>query len=187
MVTERRLMTAEELLLLPDDGMRHELIDGELRTMTPAGGVHGKNAGAIHFHLGRFVYENPIACVLSAETGFIIRRNPDRVRAPDVAVVKTERIPEEDLPAGYIPGVPDLAVEVVSPNDRASEVLDKVDDWLRAGTRIVWVVYPSPVRLFVHRADGSVEQLGLDDVVDGGDVLPGLSMRVGDLLYPHRR
>ena len=128
MVTERGLMTAEDVLQLPDDGMRHEVIDGELRAMTPAGGEHGRNSGAIHFHLGRFVYENPIACVLSAETGFIIRRNPDRVRAPDVAVVKTDRIAAEDLPTGYIVGVPDLAVEVVSPNNRASEELHKVDE-----------------------------------------------------------
>lgn len=180
-------MTEEELLRLPDDGMRHELIDGELRTMTPAGGEHGGTAGAIHFHLGRFVYDHPIACVLAAETGFVIRRDPDRVRAPDVAVLSTERIPAEGLPAGYIPGAPDLAVEVVSPNDRAAEVLDKVDDWLRAGARIVWVVYPSPVRLFVYRADGSIVQLDPDGEVDGADLLPGFRMRVRDLLHPYRR
>ena len=187
MVTGRRLMTAEELLHLPDDGMRHELIDGELRTMAPPGGEHGGAAGAIHSHLGCFVYDHPIARVLAAETGFILRRNPDRVRAPDVAVLSIQRIPAEGLPAGYIPGAPDLAVAVVSPNDRATEVRDKAHDWLRAGARIVWVVYSSPVRLFVYRADGSVEQLGPDDVVDGADVLPGFRMRVADLLYPFRR
>ena len=187
MVAERRLMTAEELLYLPDDDLRHELIDGELHTMAPAGGEHGGTAGAIHFHLGRFVYDQPIARVLAAETGFILRRGPDRVRAPDVAVLRAERLPPEGLPAGYIPGAPDLAVEVVSPGDRAARVRDKAADWLRAGARIVWVVYPSPIRLFVHRADGSIEQLGPDDVVDGADVLPGFRMRVRDLLYPHRR
>ena len=186
MVTGRRLMTAEELLRLPDDGMRHELIDGELRTMAPPGGAHGDSAGSIHGHLSRFVYDQPIARIL-AETGFALRRNPDRVRAPDVAVLVRERIPEDGLPTSYIPGAPDLAVEVVSPNDTATEVRDKAHDWLRAGARIVWVVYSSPIRLFVYRADGSVEQLGPDDEVDGGDVLPGFRMRVGDLLYPFRR
>ena len=187
MVTERRLMTAEELLLLPDDGMRHELIDGVLRTMPPAGGEHGGAAGAIHGHFSRFVYDHPVARVLAAETGFLLRRNPDRVRAPDVAVLTIQRLRVEGLPAGYIPGAPDLAVEVVSPGDRPAEVREQIADWLRAGARIVWVVYPSQVRRFVYRADGSIEELGPDDVVDGGDVLPNFGMRVGDLLPPYRR
>ena len=186
MVVRRRLMTAEELLRLPDDGMRHELIDGELRTMAPPGGAHGDSAGSIHGHLSRFVYDQPIARIL-AEAGFILRRNPDRVRAPDVAVLSIDRIPAEGIPNGYIAGAPDLAIEVVSPNDRATEIRDKVADWLLAGARVVWVVYTSPVRLFVHRADGTVEQLGPDDEVDGGDVLPDFRMRVADLLYPFRR
>src|SRR5438876_11706604 len=93
MVVERRLVTAEELLALRDDGKRRELIDGELRAMAPAGGPHGRVAGSIHGYLSRFVYENPIAEVLSAETGFLLRRSPDRVRAPDVAVIRVERVP----------------------------------------------------------------------------------------------
>jgi Uma2 family endonuclease len=184
---DRKLMTAEELLLLPDDGMRHELIDGELRTMAPAGAEHGHSAGPIHGHISRFLFDHPIAYVWAAETGFLLRRRPDRVRAPDVSVLRLERIPPEGVPRGYFPGAPDLAVEVVSPGDTASEVLDKVDDWLRAGARAVWVVYPSPVRLFVHRADGSVQQLGPDDEVDGDEILPGFRMRVRDLLHPFRR
>lgn len=187
MVAERRLMTAEDLLSLPGDGMRHELIDGELRTMPPAGGAHGGAAGSIHGHLSRFVYDHPVARVLAAETGFVLRRNPDRVRAPDVAVLTIQRLPVEGLPVGYIPGAPDMAVEVVSPGDRPAEVRDKASDWLRAGARIVWVVYPSPVRLLIYRADGSIEELGPDGEVDGEDVLPGFRMRVRDLLYPHRR
>ena len=187
MAVDRKLMTAEELLLLPHDGMRHELIDGELRAMAPTGAEHGQTSGPIHTHIGAFLLDHPIAVVWSAETGFLLRRAPDRVRAPDVSVLRIERIPPEGLPRGYFPGAPDLAVEVVSPGDAASEVLDKVDDWLRAGARAVWVVYPSPVRLFVHRADGSVQQLGPDDEVDGEDVLPGFRMRVADLLHPFRR
>jgi Uma2 family endonuclease len=180
-------MTAEELLRLPDNGRRHELIDGELRTMPPAGSAHGDTAGSIHGHLSRFVSDHPMARVLAAETGFLLRRDPDRVRAPDVAFLSTQRIPREGLPAGYIPGAPDLAMEVVSPSDTGAEVLEMVDDWLRTGARMVWVVYPSPARLFVYWADGSVEQLGPDDEVQGGNMLRGSRMRVRDLLYPYRR
>jgi Uma2 family endonuclease len=86
-------MTAEEFLALPNDDMRHELIDGEVRTIAPASGGHGDHAGSIHVHIGRFCYDNPIARVLSAKTGFLVRRNPDRVRAPDVAVVRVENVP----------------------------------------------------------------------------------------------
>lgn len=187
MVIERQRMTAEDLLRLPDDGMRHELIDGELRTMAPAGGPHGDAAGTIHGHLSRFVYDHPVARVLAAETGFTVRQSPDRVRAPDVAVLSTARIPSGGLPPGYIPGAPDLAVEVVSPGDTATEVLEKVDEWLDADARMVWVVYPSLLRLFVHRPGWSVAQRGPDDEVDGDDLLAGFKMRVRDLLHPYRR
>lgn len=187
MAVERRLVTAEEFLALPNDHMRHELIDGEVRTMAPASGGHGDCAGAIHVNLGRFCYETPVARVLAAETGFIVRRHPDRVRAPDVAVVRTESVPERGFGTGFIRGAPDLAVEVVSPGDADDAVHDKVRDWLAAGSALVWVVYATARRLVVHRADGSAQALGPDDEVDGGEVLPGFRMKVADLLHPFKR
>src|SRR5438128_588362 len=114
MAIEGKLMTAEELLALPEDHKRHELVKGELRTMSPPGAEHGSDAHAIAFHVGRFLYENPIACVVAAETGFRLSRRPDTVRAPDVGVIRAERAPAEGLPRGYFDGAPDLAVEVVS-------------------------------------------------------------------------
>src|SRR5207244_10932747 len=125
-----------------------------------------------------------IGVVLAAETGFRLRRDPDRVRAPDVAVILYANRPRETIGAGYLEGAPDLAVEVVSPNDTADEVAEKVADWLSAGTSAVWVVYRGP-RIEVHRADGRVQRLGAEHEVDGADVLPGFSMRVRDLLDPH--
>ena len=180
-------MTAAELLALPEDGQRHELVKGELRSMAPAGGVHGDTAGTIHLHLGRFLYEHPVGRILAAETGFHVGQDPDTVRAPDVAVVRVERIPPEGLPRGYIPGAPDLAVEVVSPGDTATDVQEKVDEWLGAGARLVWVVHQRGPRLVVHRPDGSARTLGPDDDVEGEDVLPGFCMRLRDLLHPFRR
>jgi Uma2 family endonuclease len=187
MAVEQRLVTADELERMPGDGLRRELIRGVVRTMAPGGGPHGRAGGPIHGHLSRFVYDNPVAEILMAETGFLLGRDPDTVRAPDVAVVRVERIPPEGLPRGYVPFPPDLAVEVVSPNDTASEVEEKVDEWLRFGARLVWVAYPTGPRLSVHRADGTTLRLGPDDDVDGGDVLPGFRMKVRDLFYPFKR
>src|SRR5688572_12710068 len=139
MAVERRLVTAEELLAMPDDGCRHELIDGVLRTMAPPGEEHGFDAATIQVHLGIWLRSNPIGWVRAAETGFRLRRDPDRVRAPDVAVVLYATRPREAVTRGYAEGAPDLAVEVVSPGDTAGEVAEKVDDWLAAGSKAVWV------------------------------------------------
>jgi Uma2 family endonuclease len=184
MAVERKLVTAEELLAMSDDGLRRELIDGEVRTMAPASGGHGLDVGVIHGHIFVFLLAHPIGAVLAAETGFRLRRDPDRVRAPDVAVVLYANRPRETIGPGYLESAPDLAVEVVSPNDTADEVAEKVADWLAAGTSMLWVVYRGP-RVEVHRADGRVQRLGADDQVDGADVLPGFRMRVRDLLDPH--
>src|SRR4051794_34668142 len=112
MVGKKALLTADDLLRLPDDGMRHELIRGELRTMPPAGGEHGIIALEIGSLLREFVRRHHLGFVFAAETGFKIASNPDTVRAPDVAFVSLDRLKE---PArGYLALAPDLAVEVVS-------------------------------------------------------------------------
>jgi Uma2 family endonuclease len=181
--TEPKPMTAEELLALPDDGMRHELIDGVLTTMAPTGFEHGGCEFTIAGHFFVYLSRNPIGRAVTGEVGFSLRRDPDRVRAPDVAFVRAERIPSEPV-SGYFEGAPDLAVEVVSPGDTASEVDDRVAHWLEDGARAVWVVHPSRPRLTIHFADGTARTCGRDDEVDGGDVLPGFRMRLADLLRP---
>jgi Uma2 family endonuclease len=186
MAVERGPMTAEELLRLPDDGQRRELIDGELRCMAPAGGPHGQEGGRVFVRLGHHVEANGLGEVFLAETGFLLRRDPDRVRAPDFAFIRAERLPADGLPAGYVPIAPDLVVEVVSPGDAATEVREKVDDWLGFGCRAVWVVYPGR-RLDAYLADGTIRPHGPEDEVEGGDALPGFRMRLRDLLGPRRR
>ena len=181
MATQLGAITAEELLRMPDDGMRRELVQGELREMTPAGFRHGTVAGRIHIKLGYFVDEHDLGIVSAAETGFRLASDPDTVRAPDVAFVRRERIEEVGEPKGYWPGAPDLAVEVISPNDRYHEVHDKVLDWLRAGTRMVILADPSSRTLTVYHASREVEILTEDDTLDGGDVVPGWRVRVEQL------
>ena len=180
-MSTRTLTTAEELLALPDDGLRHELVAGELTTMTPAGDEHGRIAGALLVIAGGFVREHGRGAVYAAETGFRIATDPDTVRAPDFAFVARERLPEVSAPRGFGRGAPDLAAEVVSPGDTYEAVQAKVLQWLEAGTRLVWVVTPATRTIAVHAPGRDVRMLGEADTLDGGDVLPGFSCRVAEI------
>lgn len=178
--TGTNLMTAEDLLAMPDDGYRYELVRGELRKMAPAGHSHGREGNRVNVSMSNHVYANDLGETYLAETGFILARSPDHVRAPDVAFVRKERADAaRDVP-GFFPGVADLAVEVISPNDRYTEVDEKVADWLEHGTRMVIVVNPRNRTVQVHTS-GGVTELTEADSLDGGDVVPGWSMPVADI------
>ena len=181
MAVERQLMTAEELLRLPDSGLRHELVRGELRTMSPSGFEHGDVTFEIGTSLRVYVRAHGLGTVVGSDVGFQLETDPDTVREPDVAFVRAERLAECGRPRGYWPGAPDLAVEVVSPHDLYTEVDQKAARWLAAGTRLVFVVNPRRRTVTVHRADGTSHTLSGDDLLDGGDVVPGWSIRVRDL------
>ena len=170
---QRPLMTAEELFARPDDGRRCELVEGELIPMTPAGARHGAIAFRIARLLDEFVEAHDLGVGGAAEPGFILRREPDVVRAPDVAFVARTRIPATGIPTSYWPFAPDLAVEVVSPSDRLSDVHTKLADYFSAGTRLVWVVEPETRVVYAYRSLHDVQVIGEDDELDGGDVLPG--------------
>ena len=135
MTTTLQRSTASELFEMPDDGFRYELVKGELRRMSPSGGEHGATVVNITLLLGQHVKADKLGICFGAETGFKIASDPDTVRAPDVAFIRRERIPESGLPRKFWPGAPDLAVEVLSPGDTRREVDEKVADWLEAGAR----------------------------------------------------
>lgn len=164
-------MTAEDLLGHADDGLRHELIEGEMTTMTPAGARHGKIIATITSLLVRHVESNAPGDVFGAETGFIIARDPDTVRAPDVAFVAAERATE--VPRGFFEGAPDLAVEVTSPGDSYSEVQKKALAWLRAGCSLVLVVDADERTVTAYRSPGDVRVHGFEDEVPCEDVVTG--------------
>jgi len=128
MTTARTLTTADELFNMPDDGFRYELVKGEVRRMPPAGSEHGVIIIKFVRPFSQFVEDNDLGLVFGAESGFRIASNPDTVRAPDVAFVSRDRIPEEGVPTGFWAGAPDLAVEVISPSDTYTEVEEKVHD-----------------------------------------------------------
>jgi Uma2 family endonuclease len=174
-------MTAEELLRLNIQDKRSELVRGKLVVREPAGFAHGVVASRIGAQVAGFVRTRELGLVVAAETGFTLERNPDTVRAPDVGFVHRDRVPDP-LPRGYAEFAPDLAVEVLSPDDRPGEVLAKVADWLRAGTRLVWIVDPIRGTARVYRADGTESFATVDDSLDGEDVLPGFSLALAAVL-----
>jgi Uma2 family endonuclease len=179
--TATRVMTAAELEQLPGNGMRHELVRGELRTMPPAGGEHGAVVVNLTGPLSLHVRRNQLGVVLGAETGFLIATNPDTVRAPDIGFVRRERIPASGIPRSFWPGPPDLAVEIVSPGDTVYEVDDKVLDWLEAGTSVVWVVNPRRRTVIVHRSLTDIQFLTEKDELDGDPVVAGFRCRVREI------
>ena len=181
MATTTRLMTAEDLFDLPDDGFRYELIRGELKKMSPAGQSHGEYAWSVAFPLGGHVETNRLGKMYIAETGFVLATDPDHVRAPDAAFISNERLREIGESEGFVQGAPDIAVEVISPSDRYTEVEEKVDDWLNAGCRAVIVVNPRRRTVKVHLSPTDVVILTESDTLEIDDVVPGWRMPVKDI------
>lgn len=179
MATETTLMTAEELLALGGDG-RRELVDGVLREMSPAGRNHGKVALAAAVMLDEYRREHG-GEAYAAETGFVLGRDPDTVRAPDAAYLGPERVRAVGSTPSYIPGPPDLAVEVVSPGDTYSEVHEKALAWVAAGCGVVLVVDPKGQRVTRYRAGDLVAFAG-DQPVDCSPAMPGFSPTASQLL-----
>jgi len=181
MAVNERLMTADELMRLPDDGQRHELVRGELRTMPPGGWEHGCEGAEITASLVPHVRRRGLGRVAAGDTGFWLTRSPDTVRAPDVAFVRRERLPSGEARRSYFSGAPDLAVEVISPNDLYTEVDEKVAEWLEHGCQMVLVVNPRRRTVAVHRPGQPVRVLGEDEALDGEDVVPGWTLAVREI------
>ena len=182
-----RLMTVEELWALPEKpGVRHELVDGELVEVPGAGALHNLIAALIYELLRDFVRARDLGLAFTDGVGYIVGRSPDRVRIPDASFVSWGQVPEGGVPEGFWPLVPDLAVEVVSPNDRADDVHDKVREYLDAGARLVWVLWPRRRSVTAHTPGGVTRELGPDEELDGGDVLPGFRVHVAELFEVRR-
>lgn len=176
------LVTADELLAMPTGiGNRYELVAGELRVMSPSGWRHGNVVSKLHVQLASFIHRHQLGMTFGAETGFRLAINPDTVRAPDIAFVAKQNVPEELPERGYWPGAPDLAVEVLSPGDRTGDVDEKIDAWLAAGCRAVWIVDPEleTVTIYLSRTEVQVKTVG--EVLEGGPVVPGFSCPVDEL------
>ncbi|MGH7571153.1 MAG: Uma2 family endonuclease [Gemmatimonadota bacterium] len=176
-----KLLTIEEFERLPDDESRNELVRGRLVREPPAGMDHGWLGNYLAFLITDFVLEHDLGKVFNADTGFVLFDEPPTVRAPDVAFVSRDRLPPPKESLGFGRLAPDLAIEIVSPSNRAVEILDKVEDYLEAGTRLVWVVEPRRRSVTVYRSRTEIQLLREEDALDGVDVLPGFSVTVAEI------
>jgi Uma2 family endonuclease len=173
--------TIDDLAAPPDD-KRYEIWEGELIEMSPSGRQHSVIAMRIGSRMQLFVEQHDLGDVSGADGGYVISRDPDTLLVPDIAYVKPGRL-STDEGEGFALIPPDLAVEVVSPSDRMSEVLEKVNIYLAAGVQMVWVVLPRQRMVSVHRLDqpNVVQQVHEGDELDGGEILPGFRLPVAEI------
>lgn len=186
MVMERLYINAERFFEIagnPEyDDRSIELVDGEIIEMSKAGGLHGQITMLLSLKIANYVVDNVLGIVTSAETGFILERNPDgrdTVRGLDIAFISAARAPGV-LPDGLVEYAPDLAVEVISPSNKVADMHRKIRQLLAAGTTLVWIVHPETRTVEVHRRSGAVT-LKAADTLSGGDVLPGFEIPVREI------
>jgi Uma2 family endonuclease len=176
MPTTAHGLSDRELMRLPRDGRKYEWVDGGVK-VSPAGARHGEVAVRLTAILFAFVDRKDAGTVFESSTGF--RLSSGNVRSPDVSFVSRRRLPRGKSPEGFFEGPPDLAVEILSPEDRERDVLDKVGEYLTAGTRLVWVIDPGSRSAAVYRSLTDVRHLSAREYLDGEDTLPGLRCKLG--------
>ena len=178
--TERKLMTAEELLMMPKgDGRRFELIRGVLIERMPGGDPHHEALTLTTMAVGNYARSNRYGVVRSGDPGYRLEREPDTVRAPDVAWFAPGRL--QRGVRGYPEMAPDLAIEIKSPSNSWPEITAKAQMWLCYGSQESWVGDPETITVRIYRPNTAPVILGADDTLDGGDLLPGFSVPVRDL------
>jgi Uma2 family endonuclease len=177
--SEEIWMTAEELFRRPDLGPC-ELVEGRLVLMTPTGYTHGEIETELSAALRAYARETGRGRVMGGEVGVYIRRNPDTVRAADVLLISAERYARRQS-ASYLDVPPELAVEILSPDDSWSEVMEKLSDYLAAGVDAVWVVDPRRREVFSYRSLTSTRRFAVGDVLTDEELLPGFALPVSDL------
>lgn len=182
MTTTQRLMTADDLLALPDDGKRHELLRGELIEMPPPGIMHSVVTGNVAEIFGAFIRQRRLPFLRGPEAAAYFERGPDTVRAADYAVISLDRITEPLPERGYVLGVmPDLVVEVISPDYGRAAAEARAQMWLDAGVRLALMAYIGTREVVAHHDDGTVRRFGIGDTLTCEPVLPEFSCPVSDI------
>jgi Uma2 family endonuclease len=179
--TTAMLLTPDDLLAMPEDGNRYELIRGELVSTPMSSYESSQVAMVIGSTLRAYAFPRKLGLVAGADGAFILDRNPYTVRIPDVSFVRMDRLPPREQRRQYLELAPDLAVEVVSPSDSANAVHEKVREYLDYGVQVIWVVHPVQRTVTVYTADRNAKVLYEEDNLDGGELLPGFSLTVADI------
>lgn len=174
-----RLLTAAEFVRFPDDDYRYELVEGRLVRMSPTGWEHGRIVSRLLVRLSEHAGSRRLGLVVP-EVGFKLRSNPDTVRGPDLAFVRQDRLPAEKV-RGFWSGPPDLAIEVLSPDDRPAEMRDKVEEYLSSGVVAVVVVDPDDISITTYRRLSSPVTSRDGDSLDLGDVVEGFQLKVSEV------
>lgn len=172
-----RTWTEEELMALPEDGFKRELVDGEI-VVSPAGAPHGRVSMLLGARLATHVERHQLGFVLDSSTGCWMPSG--NLRVPDLTFISHERVPD-GLREGFLRAIPDLTVEVLSPGDSRRGILDKVGEYLASGVRMVWVIDPKTRTAAAHRSLTDVRSLREADALDGDDVVPGFSCPLDDI------
>jgi len=179
-MSRKTLLTADELEQMPDDdSVQIELDEGELITMPPAGEEHSDLEGEIVMRLRTFAKQHDLGKVYPGDAGFRLRH--DTVRSPDIAFVRKSRV-AAIRSKGFARGVPDLAIEIFSPSDNVRQLMRKVKQYLAAGCHTVWIFYPERKEVQALDAAGADRLLTEADILDAPELLPGFSVRVGELI-----
>jgi Uma2 family endonuclease len=176
----QRLMTAEEYLQSPVNTKQSELVHGRVVETAIQGARHGGIVATVSAILYGWAQSTASGCVC-AKAGYVLTYDPDTVLGPDISYVRADRISAEGVPKGFWPGAPDLAVEVLSPDDKEYELRRRLRYFLDAGTPLVWTVYPDTREVIAHTPDGLAKTYGEDDILEHQDVLPGFSCKVAEL------
>jgi Uma2 family endonuclease len=157
-----------------------ELVRGQLIPMTPTGQTHAAVELNVAFALKSFLQDKHVGKVMTGEVGIITQRSPDTVRGADVAYISYDRLKDTSAD-GYLDVAPELIAEIVSPNDRWTDINQKLEEYFAIGVLTVWIVDPEERRVYVYRSPTQVEKLGPAEVIISEDLLPGLRIPVGDL------
>ena len=175
---DTKLLTADDLLRLSSQGVRGELVRGVLHETMASGHQHGKIAANIVIELGNFVKPRGLGTVVASDSGVWLERDPDTVREPDVAFTSAAKIPLDAAIGGYAEIVPDLVVEIISPNDSRRWARDRAQMWLSHGAPLVWIVHPKTHTIDVYRPATPTSTLHEDDSLTGHQVIPGFTCPV---------
>jgi Uma2 family endonuclease len=181
MATTEKLLTAEEFERLPDDGKLYELIDGVLREISNLTMWQGEVEVNLAMRLHTHVRNRVLGRVSIGKVAFTVRRNPDRVRAADIAFIRQERVPSLEARQHIMEVVPDLVVEILSKHDTVAEIHEKIEDWLTAGVQMLWVVDPFRHTVTIYQPGHDPVLLGERATLHGDPIVPGFRCAVAEI------